>query len=213
MSSVSNNRILSIYKSRKNILELLETQDHDVSEYKNFSITEIDAMFINNQLDMLVSNTQTNTKTYVHYFISAAQPKQIRPANLDKIVQDLFYMEGVLTKEDTIVIIIDDEPNDALITKLNYLYDHSGIFIVVHNLKRLQFNILEHRLMPEVTILNSAQMEELKKTYNIKDLDQLPEISRYDPMALAICLRPKQVCKLIRNSPTSMYSIYYRVCV
>lgn len=213
MTSVSNNRILSIYKSRKTILEHLRYLNFDVSEYDYFSINEIDAMFVNNQLDMLVKNTKSEQKTYIHYFLSATQPKQLRPANLDKIVQDLLYIDNVLDQNDTIVIIVDDEPNDALLNKLNYLYDHSGIFIVVHNIKRLQFNLLEHKLIPGVSVLSEKEKEDLKITYNVKGDDQLPEISRYDPMALAICLRPKQVCKLVRISPTALEYVYYRICV
>ena len=42
--SSSNNRILKLYKSRKTILELLDAQNFDVSEYQDFNIAEIDAM-------------------------------------------------------------------------------------------------------------------------------------------------------------------------
>ena len=213
MTSVSNNRILNIYKSRKTILDLLYMQDYEVAEYKTFTINEIDAMYSNSQLDMLVHNPTTQTKAYIHYYISDTQTKQLRPNNLEKIIQDLFYIDTVLDKKDTLIIIIDEEPNDTLISKLNYTYNHSGIFVVVHNIKRLQFNLLEHKLIPEVSILTEPEVEELKKTYNIRELSQLPEISRYDPMALAMCMRPKQVCKLVRNSPTAMYYVYYRVCV
>ena len=212
MSSKSN-RVLGLYKSRNNILEILESLEYKISEYAGFSINEIDAMYSNSQLDMLVHNKNTQNKAYIHYYISDAQTKQLRPNNLEKIIQDLYYIDSVLEKKDTLIIIIDEEPNDTLISKLNYTYDHSGIFVVVYNIKRLQFNILEHKLMPEVTILSDKEVEVLKQTYNIRDLTQLPEISRYDPMALAMCMRPKQVCKLIRNSPTAMYYIYYRVCV
>ena len=52
----SNNRILSIFKSRNTILELLEDQSYNINEYEGFSINEIDAMVSNNQLDMLITN-------------------------------------------------------------------------------------------------------------------------------------------------------------
>ena len=46
----SSNKVLRIYKSRKTILDLLEIyQDYDVSEYKEFSINEIDSMISNDQ--------------------------------------------------------------------------------------------------------------------------------------------------------------------
>jgi DNA-directed RNA polymerase subunit H (RpoH/RPB5) len=208
--SVTSNRILSVYKSRKTITELLTHQDYDTTGYENFSINEIDAMFANSQLDMLVSNTKNDKKVYVKYYLTA---KQIRPANLDDIIEDLFAIENVLTKNDTLIIIIEDEPNDTIITKVKYLYDHDGIFVVIHNINRLQYNILNHKLVPECVILGDTEIEEMKKKYNIVDSKQLPEISRFDPQALAIGLRPGQICLFKRESATAMFYDYYRVCV
>jgi len=42
---------------------------------------------------------------------------------------------------------------------------------------------------------------------------QLPEVSRFDPHSLAMCLRPGEVCQYERKSPTAMKTDYYRVCV
>ena len=56
-------------------------------------------------------------------------------------------------------------------------------------------------------------MEELKKTQNISSLKLLPEISRFDPQALAIALRPGQVAKFTRTSATALTSLYYRICI
>lgn len=208
--SSNSNRILSIYKSRKTILDVLSSEC-DVSEYEDFGINEIDAMYNNSQLDMLLTHTfDKNRKTYIKYYLTA---KQIRPQNLDEIIEDLYVIDNVLTKEDTLIIITEDEPNDTIVTKMKYLFDHDGIFVVIHNIRRLQFNILKHILVPECTILSSTEVEELKKQYNIKELKQLPEISRFDPQALAICLRPGQVCKFRRDSATAMFYDYYRVCV
>jgi DNA-directed RNA polymerase subunit H (RpoH/RPB5) len=209
MSSKSN-RILSLYKSRHNIIEILEQLNYETADYEGFSINEIDAMFVNQQLDMLVSNPTQKTKIYIKYFLSA---KQLRPQNLDEIIEDLFVIENVLTKSDTLVIIMEEEPNETLITKLKYLYDHEGIFVVVHNIQRLQFNILKHKLVPPTTLLSREEEEEVKRKYNLKSLSQLPEISRFDPVALAICLRPGQVCKIVRSSPTALETNYYRICV
>ena len=209
MSTISN-RILSIYKSRTTIIELLDKQSYNISEYEGFSINEIDAMFSNSQLDMLVTRDEDKRKIYVKYYFTA---KQIRPQNLDEIIEDLYVIDNVLSKDDTLIVIIDDEPNDTIITKIKYLYDHDGIFVVIHNIHRLQFNILKHKLVPECIILKEDEITELTKKYNITNLKQLPEISRFDPMALAICLRPGQVCKFNRESATAMYYKYFRICI
>jgi len=209
--SASNNRILSIYKSRTTVLEILsDNLGYNTKEYEAFSINEIDAMFANAQLDMLISNNETNQKVYVKYYLTA---KQIRPQNLDDIIEDLFIIENVLTKDDTLIIITEDEPNDTITTKMKYLYDHDGIFVVIHNIRRLQYNILKHKLVPSCNILKNEELDKLKKKYNIANTMQLPEISRFDPQALAMCLRPGSVCEFKRNSATAMFYNYYRVCI
>jgi DNA-directed RNA polymerase subunit H (RpoH/RPB5) len=208
--STTSNRILKIYKSRHNVIELLDHQEYDTKEYEGFSINEIDAMVSNNQLDMLMTNNKTQHKVYVKYYLNA---KQIRPAVLDDLIEDLYTIENVLTKNDTLIVIIEDEPNDTIITKLKYLYDHDGYFVIIHNINRLQYNILNHKLVPECIILADTEIQELKKKHNIKELKQLPEISRFDPQALAMGVRPGQVCMFKRESSTAMFYEYYRLCV
>ena len=207
----SSNKILQVYKSRKNILDILETyQGFAVSDYAEFSINEIDAMYTNNQLDMLLTHKTDKKKTYIKYYLTA---KQIRPQNLDNIIDDLFYVENVLTKDDTLIIIIEDEPNDTIISKLEYLYNHDGIFVVIHNIQRLQFNILEHELVPQMTILSDEETKDVVKQYNLTSVKQLPEIDRFDPVALALSMRPDQVGKIVRSSITALKTVVYRVCV
>ena len=55
MSELSSNRILKIYKSRNTILELLRMRGYNITDYSEFSINEIDAMYSNDQLDMLLT--------------------------------------------------------------------------------------------------------------------------------------------------------------
>lgn len=206
----SNNRIVSIYKSRTNILKLLTKQGYSTSDYSEFSINEIDTMYKNKQLDMLMTNEVNNKKTYVKYYLDA---KQIRPQNLDEVIEDLFQVENILTKDDNLVIIIDGEPNDTILARMNYIFNHDGIFVVIHNINRLQYNILEHKLVPPMRILTDSETGELMKKFNLKNVTQLPEINRFDAQALAISMRPGQVCLIERDSLTAMKYDYYRVCV
>ena len=67
--STSNNRILSIYKSRGTILEILsDNLGYDTKEYEGFSINEIDAMYSNSQLDMLLKHSENGRKIYIKYY-------------------------------------------------------------------------------------------------------------------------------------------------
>jgi len=208
--SSSNNRIVKLFKSRLTIIDLLEKQGFNVEEYKYFNMSEIDAMYSKQQLDLTFENEDNKKKVYVKYYLDS---KQIKPPTLDNIIEDLFEIENVLTKNDTLIIITDEEPNDTIINKIKFLFDKDGIFVVIHNIQRLQFNILNHELVPKCKILSDEELSNLKATINIKDNSQLPEISRFDPQALAMCIRPGQVCELIRKSLTSLETKYYRVCV
>jgi DNA-directed RNA polymerase subunit H (RpoH/RPB5) len=214
MSTIST-RLISIYKSRGTLLEQLEEKGYDVSEYLRFNINEIDAMLANDQLDMLIKHSENKKKVYIKYYFTNKQTtRQIRPSTLDEIIEDLYTIEEIMTKEDTLIVVIDDEPNDTILARMRYLYDHDGIFVIIHNIKRLQFNILKHELVPSMSVLSEKETLEFQKKYNLKDLTKdLPEISRFDPQALAVGVRPGQVCKIGRDSATALYYDYYRVCV
>ena len=136
MSSISS-RIISIYKSRQTILEQLKRQGYNVEDYVNFSMNEIDSMLSNSQLDMLITNEELDSKIYIKYHFNLKQStKQIKKEVLDNIIEDLFVIEEVLTKKDTLIVIIDDEPNDSILSRIKYLYDHDGIFVIIHNIHR-----------------------------------------------------------------------------
>ena len=81
------------------------------------------------------------------------------------------------------------------------------------SIKRLQFNILDHSLVPPHRVMTSAEVEDVKKKYNINYLTEFPEISRFDPVSQVIGLRPGQVCEITRSSKTAITSYYYRCCV
>ena len=208
--SSSSNRILSIYNSRNNLLEILESIGFNTTEYNMFSINEVDAMYKNNQLDMLLTKNDTYGKVYVKYYLNA---RQIKKQDLDDTIEDLYIIDSVLKKEDTIIIITEDEPNDTIVAKIKYLHDQDNIFVVIHNIKRLQFNILEHSLVPTCRVLTIDEVDILKRKFNLQSTKQLPEVSRFDPQSLAICLRPGEVCKYDRKSVTAISTEYYRICV
>jgi len=206
----ANIDILQIYKSRKIVLELMQKQGFEISDYNNFSITEISLMNQNKQLDMLLeTKTDIKKKIYISYYLE----KSLKPSNISEIIEDLFVLTETLTKNDILYIIIKDEINETLTNELKHIWEKDGIFIVVENIKRLQFNILKHILVPEHIIIEQHDVDELMKIYNIKNVNQFPNISRFDPVARAICIRPGQVCKIIRPSKTSIESIYYRFCI
>ena len=208
--------ISSIYKARKTILDLMDKQGYNVSDYNNFSINEVNSMKQNNQLDMLLekkqddtSNSKPKRKIYIRFYLT----KTIRPANIQEMIDDLFNLEEILTKDDTLFIITKDEMNETIINELKHIWEQDGLFIVIENIKRLQYNILSHTLVPNHEIINDKEVEEVMQKYNIKKKTEFPDISRFDPVARVIGLRPGDICKIIRPSKTSIKTNYYRICI
>jgi len=213
--SSNSNRINKIYKSRNVLLTQLNDRNYEISQYDNFSINEVDAMLSNSQLDMLVTHRTNGKKVYVKYYFTLKQStRQIKPQTLDDIIEDLYTIEEVLTKKDTLMIIIDDEPNDTILAKLRYIYEREQLFVIIHNINRLQTNILKHEMVPAMRVLNEEETVELKNRLHIKNEHlQLPEISRFDPQALVVGVRPGEICKIDRSSVTALNTEYYRICI
>jgi DNA-directed RNA polymerase subunit H (RpoH/RPB5) len=204
----------SIYKSRSVLLELMKSQGYNTNDYSGFSVNEVNTMKSNNQLDMILEKTNTEnkddkTKIYIRYYLA----KSLRPANLQEMMDDLFNVEEVLTKNDTLMIVVKDEINETLVNTLKHIWEQDKIFIIIQNLKRLQFNILNHILVPPHRILSDMEVLEVKARYNIMHDGQFPDVSRFDPVAQAIGIRPGQVCEIIRQSKTAISAPYYRICV
>jgi DNA-directed RNA polymerase subunit H len=209
----SSSLISSIYKSRKHIIDLMKRQNYNVNEYANFSINEVNTMYQTQQLDISLEKNEDSlekTKVYIHYFL---EKPTLRSNDLQEIIEDLFNIEETLTKSDTLIIIIKEDMNETLTNQVKHIWERDKIFITIISIKRLQFNILDHQLVPNHRVLSLNELAVIQKKYNIKNLLDLPEISRFDPVSQVIGIRPGQVCEIIRPSKTAIQSYYYRVCV
>ncbi len=210
-----NNKILKLYKSRLNLLNQLEYLGYDINQFIDFSNKEIDAMYSSDSLNMLLTNPETDKKVYVEYFSQGGDKKttSFNKKHLDDLVDRRFEIDNVIDKKDTLIVVVDDEPNEGLVMRMKQVYEQEGIFVVVHNIARLQYNIFEHNLVPKGNALSKEDSVNMMKKYNLKNNNQLPEISRFDPQALALCLRPNEICEFDRKSLTAVSTKYYRICV
>jgi DNA-directed RNA polymerase subunit H (RpoH/RPB5) len=202
----SNSHIVQVYNSRKNLLEILETRGFNTSSYNNFSISEIGILTEQDQLDMLLEDSN-NKKIYVKYYIN----KVIKPANIYNMIEDLFYLENILTKKDDLMIIVKDEPNDTLVQTVKDIWMQDSIYTSTINIKRLQYNILNHVLVPKHSILSKPEEIEFKRKFNILD-NNIPDISYFSPVSLVLGIRPKDIVKIERKSRTAIKADFYRIC-
>ena len=199
--------ITQIAKSRANLLSILEERGFDVSNYLNQSLNQIHIMYQNDQLDMLL-NDKNSKKIYIKYYLG----KSLRFNNIMDFIDDLFTLESVLSLKDDLIIVCREPPNESLIKNLRQLWSSNKYFITVFGIKSLQFNILKHDLVPPHRVLNEEEKKEIENKFNIMDYSQVPDISRFSPVAMVIGIRPGEMCEIIRPSKTAISTPFYRIC-
>ena len=198
-----------IYKSRKHILEMMSEQGYGVGDYTGCSIHEVHSMLNSKMLDIFISRTEPSPKkTFIKYHLG----KTLRQKDINEYIEDLFKIEEHLTKDDDLIIIAKDEPNDTLIKIINTIWEQEKINISIIGIRLLQFNIMEHNLVPPHKALTEEEAQDIKKKYNISSNSQLPDISRNSLIAQIIGLRPGMLCEITRPSNTSIHTKFYRIC-
>lgn len=209
----TTSEINDIYNARKVLINILERRGFDTTGYNNFNVNEIQSMAENDQLDMLLNSKEEDggepiKKMFVKYHLT----KLSNPAVYD-IIDDLFSVDDILSKKDELIIIVKDKPNVKIQQLVELIYKTDSIYFNISSVKEYMFNILDHNMVPQHRVMTNAEKENVKTKYNVVKDKEFPEISRFDPVAKVIGLRPGQLCEITRPSPTSIKSIYYRLCI
>jgi len=213
--------ITELYKSRNILLDQLLVQGYDTKDYVGVSLQEINIMSNQGGMDMLIKKKETNKKIYIKYL--CCDSKQITIKTYDNVVEELFNenndddnngIESTINTEDTLMIISMQDINDSLTQRIKESWEMRGYFVIINNLYRLQYNVLNHDLVPKHEVIyDSLRLNEIKAKYYIDDDDKFPTISRFDPIAIAIGIRPGELCEITRPSKTAITTPYYRICI
>jgi len=216
MSTSYSPLISKVYKSRVILLEILKERGFDVDDYIGFSVTEIQTMHKNNQLDMLLENPTTKKKVYVKYHLSGTKGgtsmSRLGTSHIYDYVDDLFDIEDVLTSNDDLIIISKDKTNQTIKDLIEQLFIKDKKFVNIYNFHDYLFNVLEHEMQPKFRILSEEEKQKIMKQYNITKDKEFPDISRFDPVSQAMGVRPGEVMEITRSSPTAVKSLYFRIC-
>jgi DNA-directed RNA polymerase subunit H (RpoH/RPB5) len=209
----TNSYIKQLYTSRNTVISYLKNNEYDCSDYENFCFQEINIMKDTDNLSFMVENS-LGEKCYVKYEIDLTFKHNVLKKNsIVALKQKIFDGdEPILTKKDTLFIVTTNYSEDSVHSMIKNSWETEGIFIVLFNLAHLQINILKHTYVPKHVKLTDEEADEFYKKYNVNET-QIPEISRFDPVARALCLRPKQICKITRYDKISYKNDYYRICV
>tara|TARA_Y100000992_G_scaffold302159_1_gene275272 strand:+ start:4709 stop:5374 length:666 start_codon:yes stop_codon:yes gene_type:complete len=197
-----------LYKSRINMIDMMKKLGYNTSDYENFTTSELNHMVSYNQLDMIFKNDKINKQIYIKYF-EFGQNKVLNKNLIMEIYEDLFEIEKILTKNDALFIVYNCDANDSCKIQLKHIWEEKGYLISVININRLQFNLLEHSLVPKHIVLQNNEKKEFVDKYGTN----IPEISRFDPVAQIIAMKPNDICKIERPSKNAIKADYYRICI
>lgn len=205
-----SNRILlpRVTTAYKTVIDQLRTRGFDMSNYEGASLQEISAMLESKQLTINVGSAETGG---VHVLFHVH--KGLRPPQLLDFVEENYDRSTNIGAGGELIIIAKDQPNDTLKQEIVRLWVDDKKYVNVRGLDTMQFNVLEHSLVPPHTIATADTVADLKTRLGMIRDDQFPEISRFDACAVAIGLRPHQIVKITRPSRTAVVGDYYRRCI
>jgi len=209
--ATNSQTISKLFSSRKIILDLAKKRGYDVEDYESFTINEIQILKENKQLDMLLEKVEDGETKKIYYKYHLVN--KLRGPHVQDYIEDLYQIEEILSFDDNLVIVTKDEPNPTLKNLLRMEFTQNKYYVNVYNYHNYLYNVLNNDLVPDHTIISDERKKELAQEYNIISESQWPEISRFDPTALAIGLRPGKVAEITRKSPTALETKYYRLCV
>jgi len=201
--------VTQVYLSRTHLLEILKEQGYNVSNYDHYSLSMIGSMMDNKRLDLQLTHT-SGKQVFIKYHLDT---KLVIPTVTCSLFDEVDGEPPILKKTDDLIIIAKSDPNDTMIADMNKLWNDSSIYVSVINIKRLQFNILNHAIVPKHVVLSEEEKTKFFEKYHIQSNADLPTISRYDAVAQVLCMRPGMVCRIHRKSKTAVTTLYYRVCV
>ena len=201
--------IEKLYKSRNTIIEMMEDRGYDMSNFKNYSINEIELMYSNHPksnkdispLDIKKENI------YIKYILT---PK-IRVSNIINLLNSI---KDNFKENDTIILILNDKisSENSIEEYFSTLYETNKLFIQYFDIDSITFNVSRHEYVPKHTIISETEKNNLVKTLLITDITKLPKIKKTDPISKYYGIKKGEIFKIERPSETSGIYNYYRLC-
>ncbi len=169
----------------------LEGGDRDISE-------KMETLSLSSPVTATVS--PVSTKIFIVYTL---HPKFKIP-DIRKLITG-----AKIAPDDLVIIVAADKPTSTNMRTLRGMLQKVQVF----ELQRLMFNVTHHDLVPLHEIVSDAEISEMLERFNVKAKSQLPHILSGDPVAQYLALKPGQVVRITRSSPSAGVYVMYRLCV
>ncbi len=192
------------YQVRKTTIEMLEDRNFKVSdEDKGLPYQDFASRLDENQIDIIANHKSSDVKVaYVSYILDSKTFSK-----KDLLTKKAFIDENFPTKEMTVIIIVQEKPTPQIAKELqNDEFKSYEIFLT----KNLMFNITHHEIVPRHIILTEEESKKVLEDYQ-STKSQLPKLLSTDPVAKYYGMKSGDICRIIRHSPMTGESIYYRM--
>jgi DNA-directed RNA polymerase subunit H len=211
-----------LFRSRKTLLNILQSKGYDITPYEKFGPWEIEAMIINekkNSLTMNLKKFDEKLKDSIRNCLVVYR--------LNRLKQSIPTFISQFTTEDSEFYISDPNSTEVYVIVLEpvnnvEVFHAAALNILNQNKLRVSFfqahslvnNPQEHILVPKHELISKEEIPDLKKNLNIQNISNLPFIRFHqDIQTRLLGAIPGDVIKITRPSPSTGEEIIYRVCV
>jgi len=191
------------FRVRKTSIEMLEDRGFEVSEEdKNMNYEDFTNRLEENAIQLIAVHRNNPIKmAYITFILDAKSFSKKDLVALKALIDDKYP-----TNEMAVIIIQDKQTPQITKELLNDEYKLYEIF----SMKNLMFNITHHEIVPKHILLNQEEADQMLKQYQ-STRAQLPKLLTTDPVAKYYGMKAGDVCKIIRQSPMTGESYYYRI--
>jgi len=189
-----------VQKSFSTIREMLIDRGEDVSSMLHMSPED-------------AAVVASVSSTVFHLDIPSCKYRIVYNLNLSFKLPEIKKLLSVLDDGGEISNIIVVTRDKATSTSKKGLDDHIRRALQFFRISELQFNISRHELVPKhVAIRSEEEIEKLVGSFRARSRYNFPIISCTDPMARYLALKPGQMVRILRFSPSSGMYTSYRCC-
>ena len=207
-------RYTILLNARNNIIKMLNYRGYDTSKILNLSEKELEVFdeLVKKKINSFDISTnlinQPSENIMVQFLFKRTNEKKIE----EDIIK--FFSEQKDPSKSVLIFIIMYKDNDNILQNKAYqIYQIYKYFTQIFSINNLQQNIIDHSFVPKHILLSSDEEESILNDYNLDTKRKLPYITKHDPVAKYIGMKPGNICKIIRPSETSGEYISYRYCI
>jgi DNA-directed RNA polymerase subunit H len=204
----------NVYRSRMNLLDILEERGYNVDKYRKFSPVEATAAVASfPSLSFKVTKKDDETKTCDVRYANISRQK------LDSFFDDISDEESENTE---IIVMISDPISEAhhktalkeyIKMKDDGSKNRRKLRVSFFSIFMLVVNPMKHVLVPKHEIVPVENHKSLMDSMYITSKSKFPEIKFHvDPIARCIGAVPGDIIKITRFSQSAGETIVYRVC-